>query len=989
MRLPVARLSLPVPSALLALACAASPLWAQAESPARGEDSGQEVPRASVESFGNHRGTFSLVRDQKRAHGWSQAKRYLQQDRGAAAVESLLEVLETSPSTVLDKDGDRYVGLRVVARETLAALPAETRAVYQRRIGLEAQPELERALRGADVGSLLALTERFPHSEQSYAAALAAGDLLLERGQLVRALEVFSALPRRDNDSTLWTRLLYLRRLLDLPIAEHRLPQQLEELEWKGERIPRSVWLQRTRELREEPVRAPWPSFGGGLSNARFAPEPGHPWTAGWQQRLSRLQSVEASRSDIFPVSDGRAVFVNTGNALYGLEGYSSRGWVFEGPLHFDDDPYSFLDTVNRHATHSAAIGDELVIAPLQVPVATDAASGNKSFNGIPIMRRLPVRRLYALEKETGRLRWSHWGANGRMPEGLENAAIDVSGPPLIVGDTVFVATHKQLGTIALHLSAFDLHTGELRWSTLVCSSQIEVNMFGNAQIEHIASPLAYDNGVLYGCTNLGVIYALDARDGAVRWLRAYDIIPIPRARMMPRQRRVYWGNNPPIVSDGVVVFTPLDSEEAIAVEQEDAELLWRMNYSIGGSRHSRGFGHSGPQLRWMLGVSQGRVYFSGQCIAAAPLRASTSGQRISPKILTSSASLGQEYGPRTYSIPRGLLTRKWIYFLSANNMLYKLDHDGRVADADRSPRDVREIGNLVSAGGILYSAQANHLTSYFSRRTLLSNAAQRVRENPGDPALVLELAELWAADERKSLIDLGRTTELFERSVRAFRENAIVSDASRRAELGLFRAQVELARKRFEVDENRALPDYRAAIATGVDLQRRHSDERGLERDLLRLISEAVVRFAAREEFREELLTRLETEHADTRYLFAGKGRMPASLYASLIRLDYLEDKRRNAEQRLALLQRILRDHSDETIDTTSARSFAVTRIRDLLQSYGEELYAPFEREAEALLKSAGGRQRAPSLDPRSLPPERSGSRRSASSRRECGNER
>ncbi|PIE22814.1 MAG: hypothetical protein CSA62_10215 [Planctomycetota bacterium] len=914
--------------------------------------------KASVESFGNHRGTFSLVRDLARAHKWSQAKKFLAQGRGEAAVEELLEVLKTSPATVLDIDGDRYVGLKVLARESLASLPSKVRAVYQQRISREAKSLLDSALAKAQPKQLIGLAERFPHSGESAQALLAAGDLYLERGQVVRALETYAALSRKPQDQALWTRFLLARRLLGLPIAASRLPSELPALLWNGEEKTPADWLSLSKALRPQPLREAWKSFGGGLSNSRFAPEPKQPWEEAWQQPLVRLNSILRAWqpvSDLFPVSDGRMIFVNTGNSIYGLDGYSSRGWVFEGPLHYDNDALSFMNSVSVHSTHSASTSEGILVAPMQVPIASDAASGNRSFRGIPIMSRLPVRRLYALEAETGRLRWSHWAADGRMPKGLDEAAIDVSGPPMIVGDTVFVATHKQLGTIALYLSAFDLKTGALRWSTLVCSSQVEVNMFGNASVEHLASPLAYDDGVIYGSSNLGVLYALDARDGAIRWLRAYDIIPIPPAQMHTRQRPVYWGNNPPLLSEGLVIFTPLDSRDAIAVEQENAKLLWKTSHQLSSGVRSRYQRSNGPRLRWLLGVSGGKAYFQGQCLATVPLRPRISGGRVFAKALVSAESMGQEnLDPSANSIPRGLMTKRWIYHLTPFGRLLKIDHDGRIVQASRSRLSPSQIGTLLSAGGILYAASRSKITSYFSRRDLLRIAAQRVRKQPKNPVLLLELAEIWAADKSKTLLELGRTVELFEQATQLFREQAVPSEAAARAEFGRFRLRLELARKRFELDPRKACQNYQQAISAGIELFAKREKDARLQRELLRLFGEAASRFPDDLQLRQIVLRQLETVHRQARHLFPGKGHMPGGLFACLLRLEKLGDSEEDARKRIELLHLILRSYSGEQIDSTPSRAFALAQMRRLLDRFGQKLYAPFEAEAQQLLVGA-----------------------------------
>ena len=46
------------------------------------------------------------------------------------------------------------------------------------------------------------------------------------------------------------------------------------------------------------------------------------------------------------------------------------------------------------------------------------------------------------------------------------------------------------------------------------------------------SSPLALHGGVLYGATNLGVSFAVDALSGRLRWITSYDVVHMPQARL-------------------------------------------------------------------------------------------------------------------------------------------------------------------------------------------------------------------------------------------------------------------------------------------------------------------------------------------------------------------------------------------------------------------------------------------------------------------------
>jgi outer membrane protein assembly factor BamB len=180
-----------------------------------------------------------------------------------------------------------------------------------------------------------------------------------------------------------------------------------------------------------------------------------------------------------------------------------------------------------------------------------------------------------------------------------------------VVADTIYVATYDQTGAIQYYLTAYDLASGKPIWRRLICSSQLEVNMFGNAQHEFAAAPLTFEGGVLYATTNLGVCYAVDAQDGRIRWISAYDTIPMPATQLsgqMPRP--VVFANAPGVVLEDVFVCTPLDSFSALAFDTNNGKLAWRMLYQAQAES-------SNNDIQWLLGALGDEVIFSGRGVVA------------------------------------------------------------------------------------------------------------------------------------------------------------------------------------------------------------------------------------------------------------------------------------------------------------------------------------------------------------------------------------
>ncbi|MFQ5505694.1 MAG: PQQ-binding-like beta-propeller repeat protein, partial [Planctomycetota bacterium] len=512
-------------------------------SPASGQRFGRRFPERVQESgwssqrVTSNRGTFSVILDEDRHHKLKKARQHLANGKYEAAIEYLLDVLNSAPSAVYGRGVGSFHGLRRAAREELAKLNEEGRKVYHRLTRTEARPRLEQGLVERDAGGLSLVARLYPHTRAGTRAGLAAGDLFLERGRVLRALREFSFLRNGETGHAVKSRVNLCRALLGLPVTDADLEPGLPLLD--GQRTA-SDWRRLITKLRGLGHDASgydedfWPSFGGGMEGNRFASTPADPFK--WESR-NQIHVPSRVKQSLHAVSNGRKVFIATGTSLYAYDLLTHRTptWFVESSVLDQSD--DFLSATNESMVHSPALGRDLVVAPLQVPLVTDTASRRAVFNGIPIIVPLPVRRLFTFEAETGRLKWSHWEEAGALPGDLSGVPLDVSGPPLVVGDTIFIATHKQLGTIAFYVSAFDLETGAHRWSSLLLSSQIEVNMFGNAHAEFAASPLAYSNGRVYGCTNLGATFSVRADDGSIEWLQSYPIIRIPRARMLPQDR--------------------------------------------------------------------------------------------------------------------------------------------------------------------------------------------------------------------------------------------------------------------------------------------------------------------------------------------------------------------------------------------------------------------------------------------------------------------
>lgn len=899
-------------------------------------------------------GLYSLIRDDNRAFFLADAKKKLAAGDYLAAIETLREVLRCSPSAVMQVRADRWVGLREAARLELEQLDSEARRIYERTVSAEAAPRLAELIqrRAAEEVSRVAL--RYPASSSALEARLLAGDLFLEEGRSLRALREYDLVARQRVTPELAARRFLGRALEGLPRTERTLAG-IDKLPLGARQLERDVWLREIAAFVGDTSQLPWAAYGGGLSNERRPENPGDVREPSWETAIEHLDQ-DRYPLNLFPTSDGRRTFVNTGTSLYALDLLRGADGAWVAPGHIGSirsrhEQEQYLISLNRDFAHSSALGQGLVIAPLQVPIIPDIAKENHSFNHIPIMRRLPVRRLHAYEADTGRLVWAHYDEGGLPPE-LRGLPLDVSAPPLIVDDTVYVLTHNQIGTIALYVCAFDIHSGALRWKTLVCSSQTEVNMFGNRSNEFAGAPLAYDSGVIFGATNLGLCFAARADDGSMRWMQEYPIISIPRSRMRPRLRDSQWANNPPVIADGKVVLTPTDSHDALCLDVETGAVSWRLPYEVIDRAKREVY-----RMRWLLGVIDGQAWFSGQAIVRVDLKTGLVRLVASPEKL----GMGPPFDD-SGSIPRGLLTNDRLYYLSATGGLVVLDHDGQVRmDVNTRTHHV-EIGNMLSKSGVLVTARPQAVHAYYSIDELLARARSAAEADPTDPALALAYAELLGASPRP-------TAQQLEAAARRFRgvldrieakEMGPASAIALRAKSGLYRKLRSLSKARQDlgrIDQARALQSE--ALALARELWRADALD---ESELIQYSVELLGSSATDAPMTARILDALEREHGRSEFEIGDDTKVKVGLFVLARRYTDLEVTAADEPaERLAILRRILVEYGDALLPGTAdgsvtGRSFAMRNIAALVDRHGKAIYAPYEDQARTLVEAAGG---------------------------------
>lgn len=927
----------------LALLCAPAPVWAQ--------EGGR---RSEVDARGEPR-IFTLNQDREAAQRAQRLDGHLTAGRFERAFDELERLLADHGGDVLpltfsqDPPGQRpslqprHLGAAAWATAQLERLPPAGLAEYERRFGSAAELALEAALGAGDGAALAALLARWPVARASQRAALALGDLELARGH-------------RGTAAHWWQRAESLALRLGIEGQTPALALRRAALE----SLPGGQ--RRSAELRlpgEGETIGELPS--GTLERWRIDLPPG-PFNG------------LGARTDFFnviPVIHGERVYVNTTLELICCDAFSGQElWSSGEPAGWErlgraarSDFFRGLDYEGLLAAPAAAEG--VVVAALQIPFSIH---DNEDIEGLTIMRRLPQRRLFAFDARSGRRLWSHecppdWDG-GPLPDFEQEMA--VAGPPAIREGLVLVPCVRMEGRVKLHVAAYDLWSGRLVWQTQVVTGQRELNMFNRHEREYSAPPVRIEGERVLVATQLGTLAALDLFTGRILWQALYDQIPLPGTHgYLTVERRRVWRNAPPLVADGLVLCTPIDSEDLIGVELDSGRTRLSVSNELLRPRNS-----GGRAVDLLLGADSERLWLGGTWLVGwrrpgglASQTRLVPGQplhRFEPEELLP--------GPASSEGPRMLFNGQRLLVPSLDGVDVFDPLDGQLRSAEGLAMGLSDVGNLALGDGLLISASGSHLSGFLDPAVIERRTRERYLAAPQDAGAALALARLLAqrAADRAAAAPSAALALLAEL-------RSVLEPLRGRGEIDQELARGRLAEARLHAlqgDAARATLLFSEAADLSLDLPQRLQALLALEENLR-------YRDPAAWEALLDRLTRecgrlaVPAEHlGEARWLeFAGDadnlgpGPVRVSTWCAVQRA--LQRERESAFEAAVLAWQALVETPESSGEGLAQR--AAARIGRLIELLGRELYAPVEARAEALLASLTGPE-APSAAARGM---------------------
>ena len=891
---------------------------------------------------------YMLARDPDLENLARKAFALLREGQTLAGAALLERVIAQDPrEAVSSVDLDRGVGLLEEIRRQVRALPAKTRAALEKVQGSRAEPLLRRGAALGDKALLEEVVRRFPGTSFEVRASWILGATALEAGRAWEGASWFRrCLEVAPSDGAAALGLGLCRVLQGYPPGS--LPG-LVRASLGGSIFDRRQLLSHLSQappLLRDPK--PWPSVSG--TGRPMAPPPSL-LSPGWQQNLDL--SKEVSRGyPVFPVSDGNQVFVCAGDTAKSIDLLSGREvWRYTAPkLWKPTKPRkNVLGMVSARGVlappRGLALAGTLCGDAFVCPLMVGKTGSDASFRSISISASIPVRRLFAFDAATGKVLWHHASPEMEKLRSL-SGGWNTAGPPLGRGGRIYVPLVDYGQTVSVYVGCFSAKTGEPLWRTRICSGQIRLNMFGNMTTEFVASPLTLKEGVIYGSTNLGVAFALEAERGEVKWLAFYDSIRPPDKQytdeLYPAMGiRSFWGPNAPLVMDHQVLFAPSDARRAFCLDRKTGKLLWRLRPDLDDVRR-------GTAMRYILGERKGAIFLQGRGVVAVD-----PSMRRGRRLLTGAVRLVVPPDRMASSatplelIPRGGLADGYIYTVTKEGGIGVWRMDGSAAPVmlrSRSAgyglfgRDAARVGNVLVVPGIFLTAGKTLLSAFLSVEDIVARTESALKKNPGDPNMIHALASALLKRERPG--DLEKASELLKKILSL---PGVPASLRSRARLTLRRALLARADRAQEAGRTgRALALAEEAVSI--------SPPGPMELEARVLLAEKLEKAGKTREWlvqAREIARKYPKERIQV--LRGGEETAGPWFLSRIARL--LGKSRETAPQAVAAWRKVFEEFPRLTIAGKPCRNLASRAIAALVKKYGPQVYAQVETRARALL--------------------------------------
>lgn len=405
--------------------------------------------------------------------------------------------------------------------------------------------------------------------------------------------------------------------------------------------------------------------------------------------------------------------------------------------------------------------------------------------------------KLTAYDLKSGRPLWEIGGSVNGEPFDLALAGHFFFGAPVADGGELFVVAESTAGESSgqIRLFSLDPRTGEKKWSQLVAASDVAIEK--DAGRRWWTAQVAVGDGILVCPTTVGWLVAIDRVTHSLLW----GYRPPAQGQRNPMNMRGFggeievmqmvqysqlgavWGAAPPIIAGGRIVYTPMDADLVVCLDQFTGKELWTKPRS---------------NALYLAGVFDKRVVVVGrETVVAFDLE--NGSQAWSAKITAPSG--------------RGVTVAGRLYLpLSAGEVWSINLANGEIANKWNLPSGAGTLGNLAMYQGMLLSVDAFGLTAFEQRDAVQNEIARRKQRDPRDP---------WALIREAEISLLGRNFPEALTSLRQVPQGAVpaeLRDRFRSLLVEVLTATIKADFGRPETDAD--LKELSGAVATSDEMQ-------------------------------------------------------------------------------------------------------------------------------------------------------------------------
>ncbi len=386
---------------------------------------------------------------------------------------------------------------------------------------------------------------------------------------------------------------------------------------------------------------------------------------------------------DLFPVITDNVLCVTNGESIFAFDVATGRAKWSEAAnrgsesqaavIHSLADPIAPKWPISGRPQQTLTVCGERLYARLGTPVtgrAKQESQAHSEIVGLDIATR------------EGKLVWRVAAEEVDPQDPLQAAAPwCFEGSPVADGRHVFVAMRRSLPQEQINVACFDADSARLLWNRKVGITVASTDETVNST-SHLRLTLV--NESLFLSTDAGAIAALEADDGAIRWLRTYG----SESSFTPRERRRE-GFTPPLFHAGVLYVAPLDSRLLLAIHAESGLRLWQREWP--------------DPIQYLLGISGDTLIVSGRSLWGIDL---ATGEPTWPH-----RRIGND-DPEGSSFGKGVLIDDNIWWPNRDELLVVAATSGQIIRRIPLRESIGQTsGHLTAAGQFLMITQANRVT--------------------------------------------------------------------------------------------------------------------------------------------------------------------------------------------------------------------------------------------------------------------------------------